>query len=874
MNVKQERRQINVGVFAHVDAGKTTLAEGILYKTGVISRPGRVDNGDTSLDTEQIEKAKGITVFSKQAAFDYGGVGFTILDTPGHMDFSSEMERTLNVIDCAVLVISGTAMVQSHTLTLWELLKEYGLPVFVFVSKMDLPTADAGAVFSMLKTDLGDGFVDFTSGPDPELLAECDEELFDKYISSPAFDDIDVMRAVERRNVFPVFFGSGLRLEGIDSLLDGLVRYSPVPMYREEFSARVFKTGTDPKGERLTFLKLTGGSLSVRQGIEYKSIDGSNIKEKVSQIRIYSGAKYAQVKEIPCGTVCAVTGLSGTYPGQGLGTCADSPAPRICPALIYRMLLPEGSDPLTVMSDLRRLREEDPALDIRWDSRLGEITVRLMGKTQAEILKSLINQRFGYNVDFDTGSIEYRETIAGAVEGAGHFEPLRHYAEVHLRLEPLPPGTGLVISSECSEDSLSLNWQRLIMTHLAEKEHIGVLTGSPITDIKIILTAGRAHLKHTEGGDFRQATYRAVRQGLMKAKSILLEPYYDFTLEIPAQMTGRAVNDIRAMAGRFECRQKDERVTEIRGSAPVDAMRDYMTQVVEYTGGKGRFSFRFSGFEPCHNEHEVVEKLGYDPGADLDNTPDSVFCSHGAGVIIKWDKADSYMHLESASGRKDDSGPELRRYNLDLDEKELEEIMLREFGPIKRPMYLKPDSVVKEQVYTPNPKREYLLVDGYNLIFAWPELRDIADRDMGSARIKLADILASYCSYTGSKLALIFDGYAEKDNPGSKFEHHGINVVYTKHGHTADMYIEKLTGEIGRNYSVRVVTSDNLIRLSALRSGVLRTASADFTEEVNWVYEKIREIVKSSSDKDRDVNPPIIKPLKKVPAPDETPSDE
>ena len=844
-----------VGVLAHVDAGKTTLSEALLYRSGKLKNPGRVDHGDTALDTHALERQRGITIFSAQAEFSHGDRAFTLLDTPGHVDFSAEMERTLSVLDCAVLVISGSDGVQAHTETLWRLLERYGLPTFLFVTKMDLDASDKARLVAELTGDLSDRIFDFSGGlPDGEELAMCSEALLDRYMETGAVSDDDVRTLIANREVFPCFFGSGLRLDGVEEFLDGLAAFAPVPAYPEEFGAKVFKITRDAKGERLTHVKLTGGSLSVRTPVTYTASDGRVMEEKITGIRIVNGAKYDAAESVPAGAVCALTGLSRSFAGQGLGYEPDAPAPMLAPALTYRITLPEGMDDKTAMPKLKTLEEEDPLLHFSWNERLREMQVQLMGRVQIEVLRSILSDRFGMDVEVDAGHVQYRETIAAPVEGAGHYEPLKHYAEVHLLLEPLEPGRGIEIETDCSTALLDLNWQRLIFTHLLEKQHLGVLTGSPITDIRITLTAGRAHLKHTEGGDFRQATYRALRQGLMKAQSVLLEPQYAFRLEVPIAQTGRAITDLRAMHGEFSAESTDSS-TVLEGTAPVAAMRDYSTEVAAYTGGRGKLSCRTAGYAPCHNAAEVIAAFAYDPEADTENTPDSVFCSHGAGTVIKWDKVDELCHVESGlSVGGERRPPRLRMGNFSIDEKELEAIMEREFGPIKRPMYTRAtglDDTPKKPVI--RQKKELVVIDGYNVIFAWDELKAIAADSLDLARERLTEILTNYHGFTGSDVVLVFDGYAVKGNPGEKGEQHGIRVVYTKENESADIYIEKLLHDIGKNYAVRVVTSDNLIRLSALGSGILRTSARDFGNEMDWVMSQIGDILRKSAERSHTV---------------------
>ncbi len=840
-----------IGILAHVDAGKTTLSEAILYRTGKIKSPGRVDHGSTALDTHSLERERGITIFSSQSAFSWGGTDFALLDTPGHVDFSAEMERTLQVLDCAVLVISGTDGVQAHTETLWRLLRSYGVACFIFVTKMDLAGAKRERVMEDIRVHLGDKCMDFTSVPDAEELAMCDEELLEKYMESGTVTDADIARLVEKRACVPCFFGSGLRHTGIEEFLNALDKYCPAKAAGSDFAARVYKISRDSQGNRLTFMKVTGGELKVRTALRY-SIGGEEIEEKINQIRLYSGAKYESCDSVGAGGVCAVLGLSRSYPGMGLGAESGEVQPLLSPVLSYRLRLPEEADPMLALPKLRQLEEEDPLLRLRWDSRLREIYVELMGEVQTEILRSLILERFDMAVELDAGRIMYRETIAGPVEGVGHFEPLRHYAECHLSLEPLPEGSGLRFASACHQDVLDINWQRLILTHLEEKQHLGVLTGSPITDMKITLIAGRAHLKHTEGGDFRQATYRAVRQGLMCAKSVLLEPWYAFRIEVPAAQIGRAISDVRAMYGEFESPEDAGEMMLLCGSAPVATMRDYATTLAAYTGGRGRLSCRLEGYKPCHNTDEVVAAIGYEPESDLENSPDSVFCAHGAGFNVKWNEVREYMHIDTGFGKpeaKAELRPRVNMRNLNIDDKELEAIMVREFGPIRRPQYSAAKSTASDagrKSAQTVQKKEFIIVDGYNVIHSWDDLKEMAADSLDTARHRLMDILSNYRGFTGSELVLVFDAYKIPGNPGSKFDYHNVHVVYTADGETADAYIEKLSHDIGKNYSVRVITSDNLIRVSAMRSGVLRTSASEFENEVDWVYMQISEVMKKT----------------------------
>ena len=836
---------------AHVDAGKTTLAEAMLYLAGKIKKLGRVDHRDSYLDTHWLERERGITIFSKQAVFDAGGVRFSLLDTPGHADFSAETERTLQVLDCAVLVISGTDGVQAHTETLWRLLRRYGVPVFVFVTKMDLGVCDKAALMSALTARLGPCCVDFTADTArrDEEVALSSERAMDIFGASGGFADDDIAALVSARLLVPCFFGSGLRLDGVERLLDALERYaSPAPA-DTGFGARVYKIARDAQGQRMTFMKLTGGELAVRSLCRYEDEDGAPHEEKITQIRIYSGAKYETAECVRAGQVCAVLGLSASFPGQGLGAQAGGSAAVVEPVMSYSVLLPPGADARVVFPKLLLLQEEDPQLHIVWNERARGISVQLMGKVQAEVFKSLVSERFGVDVALDAGHIMYRETIAAKVEGVGHFEPLRHYAEVHLIMEPMPRGSGIVVDSVCGEDELDRNWQRLILGHVLERPHPGVLTGSPLTDVKITLAAGRAHLKHTEGGDFRQATYRAIRQGLMQAESVLLEPYYAFTLEAPPEQIGRAISDLRAMGAEFSSPEDAEGLLRVRGAAPVAAMNGYMAELTGYTHGRGRLALRLDSYRPCRNARAVIDAIGYDPLADTENTPDSVFCAHGAGFNVSWDKVKDYMHLDSCLRDKSAPPPPAApRRSMSIDERELEAIMEREFGPIKRPEYRAPAVNAAPAVAAlSGGMKQYVIVDGYNLIFAWDELKKLAADNMDLARARLMDILSSYSGFTRAELVLVFDAYRTPGNKGSRGEYHNIHVAYTDDGETADVYIERLANDIGRNYAVRVVTSDNLIRLSALRSGVLRASSKEFAAELEWTLGQIDAILKKTN---------------------------
>lgn len=845
-------KKIVVGVIAHVDAGKTTLSEALLFLTGRIKKLGRVDHRDSFLDTHELERARGITIFSKQAVLRTKDAELMLLDTPGHVDFSAETERTLQVLDYAVLVISGSDGVQAHTETLWRLLNRYHIPTFIFVTKMDLTTPSEGTLMRELRRRLSERCVNFSALAEEglwEAVALCDESILERYIQAGTMSDGDIAGYIRQRYVYPCFFGSGLKLEGVDRLLAGLETYTLSRDYPEAFAARVYKIARDAQGNRLSYMKINGGSLRVRENLSYTPEGGEGeLCEKVTQLRVYSGLKFEAVDTAEAGTVCAVVGLSATYAGQGLGAESAAESPVLEPVLSYRLRLPKGCEPREIMPKLMQLEEEDPELHLVWNENLREIHAQLMGEIQLEVLKSIISQRFGVDVNFDAGRILYRETITEPVEGVGHFEPLRHYAEVHLLIEPAERGSGVWISSKCPEDDLDRSWQRLIMTHLYEKRHRGVLIGAPLTDVKISLVAGRAHLKHTEGGDFRQATYRAVRQGLMKAKSLLLEPFYAFRLEIPVAETGRAINDIRAMRGTFSSPEEGEDgLTLIRGRAPVSEMRDYMQKVRAYTHGRGRLSCVVDGFSDCHNTAEVLADWGYDPESDLDNTPDSVFCAHGAGFIVKWDRVEDYMHLESGVKLTDDvpslPDPKVFARNLNIDEKELEAIMEREFGPIKRPEYRPSSAADRALRPVAAPLKQYYLIDGYNVIFAWEGLARLAEDDLEAARHRLMEVLANYRGYKKCEMVLIFDGYRVKGNRGERFDYHGLHVAFTKEDETGDMYIERLTQEIGSNYAVRVVTSDNLVQQAALHSGMLRMSSREFYEEIERVNEQIRELI-------------------------------
>ena len=909
-------KHITIGILAHVDAGKTTLSECMLYLSGRIRKLGRVDHKDAFLDTYELERERGITIFSKQAELETGNLGITLLDTPGHVDFSAEMERTLQVLDYAILVINGADGVQGHTRTLWGLLKRYQIPTFLFINKMDQVGTDKEKVLDDLQNRLDEACIDFTERSEEffDSLAMCDEEAMEEYLESEKVEEDTIAEMIGMRKVYPCYFGSALKIEGVQEFMDGMADYiekneqwtekgehGKTEAYRKsdqktgrkdsgalnekdisEFGAKVYKISRDSSGSRLTHLKVTSGVLKVKDilngyagkkssmnesdtsEVSEKSTlgkEGDRWEEKVNQIRIYSGEKYEMVQEVEAGMICAVTGLNYTYPGEGLGIEADSEAPALEPVLSYKIELPEGCDVHKMLENLRILEEEDPMLKIVWNEELGEIHAKLMGAVQIEILKSLIKDRFGVEVEFDTGNIVYKETIQNTVEGVGHFEPLRHYAEVHLKMEHGERGSGIVIGTDCSEDMLDKNWQRLILTHLLEKEHRGVLTGSVITDMKITLTAGRAHLKHTEGGDFRQATYRAVRQGLMQAESLLLEPYYDFQLEVPSGMIGRALTDIQRMNGEAGTPQTEGEMTTIEGYAPVAAMRDYQMEVNAYTRGQGHLTCTFRGYEPCRNAEEVIENIAYDPERDTENPTGSVFCSHGAGFNVSWDKVPEYMHLENQL-EKERALEEAKRQSRQIErqapraartpkvyskveEKELEEIFIRTYGKVERKGGLTPQTYESEYAKKQRKKeeavQEYLLVDGYNVIFAWEELKELAKVSIEAARDKLMDILCNYQGYKKCVLILVFDAYKVEGYTLEIQKYHNIHVVYTKEAETADQYIEKVVHHIGRKYHVTVVTSDGVEQVITMGQGGTRISSRDFLEEIEYTKKLIAE---------------------------------
>ena len=858
---KKPSDHICIGLLAHVDAGKTTLSESMLYLSGRIRQQGRVDHGNAYLDTYELERARGITIFSKQAELVFGELEVTLLDTPGHVDFSAEMERTLRVLDYAILVINGADGVQGHTETLWKLLKQYRIPAFLFINKMDQNGTDAEKLLEELRVKLSGSCIRFGEAEDSEEFLEnvamAEEQVLESYLEHGTIDREEISRLIGERKLFPCYFGSALKNAGVEELLGGLERYTEEKTYPDVFGAKVYKIARDPQGNRLTYLKVTGGVLKVRDLIRYQDVE-----EKVSQIRIYSGEKYDAVQEVRAGRVCAVTGLTKTYPGEGLGAEPPSEGPVLTPVLNYQLILPEGCDTHGMLLKLRQLEEEDPELHIVWNEELGEIHAQLMGEVQTEILQSMIRERFQTEVTFGPGNIVYKETIKRPAEGVGHFEPLRHYAEVHLLLEPGESGSGLVFAADCSEDVLDRNWQRLILTHLAEKEHRGVLTGSAITDMKITLVAGRAHLKHTEGGDFRQATYRAVRQGLKSTESVLLEPYYEFRMEIPAEFVGRALTDIQRMAGEFQTPDTEGDFAVITGSAPVSEMRDYQLEVTSYTKGRGRLFCTLKGYAPCHNAEEVIEQIGYDSEGDLDNPTGSVFCAHGAGFHVSWDQVPDHMHLEyvwTPEAEKEKSAIEAKKgqgsvqsgrvsssFSRSVEEdKELEEIFLRTYGKIERKR-----PIAERRVESPEERQkrirkdqmeEYLLVDGYNVIFAWEDLKELAKVNIEGARNKLMDVLCNYQGFKKCNLILVFDAYKVQGQELGVQKYHNIYVVYTKEAETADQYIEKVVHEIGRKYHVTVATSDNVEQVVTLGQGGKLLSARELRTEVEEVQRQIRE---------------------------------
>lgn len=854
----QQKKHICAALLAHVDAGKTTLSEALLYESGVIRTRGRVDHKDAFLDTSPLERERGITIFSKQACFSYGNMEVTMLDTPGHVDFSSEMERTLQVIDYAVLIISGTDGVQGHTETVWKLLQKYRIPTFFFVNKMDLPGADKAAVLKELQAKLSPYCVDFTE--EEELLCEnvamCEETLLETYLEEGTFDlKKEVRRLVSGTLLYPCYFGSALQNEGVEALLEGLESYTKMPEYQKEFAGKVYKITRDDAGQRLTHMKLTGGELKLRDEIEGIG--------KVNEIRVYSGEKYTLHQEVKAGDICAVPGFTDTYAGQGVGKEADFCANQLAPVCNYQILLPEGTEEAIAWRQLKQLEEEDPNLHLSWQAQTREIFIQPMGEVQLEVIKRMVSERYGMDIAFGSATILYRETIEDTVIGMGHFEPLRHYAEVHLKMEPLPRGSGLQFVTECSEDELDLNWQRLILTHLGEKEFTGVLTGSPITDIKFTLIAGRAHLKHTEGGDFRQATYRAVRQGLRQAKSRLLEPMYQFRMEVPMEQIGRVMSDVGKMHGTFRQQPDDGEMSAIEGICPVASMAGYGTEFAAFTKGRGRMTLSFCGYEPCHNESEVVKNCKYDPDADVENTADSVFCAHGSGFVVPWNEVAKHVHVDTSIKKRQPvkastavpKEPSKKNSKMS-EEKELQAIFERTFGPVKTRVETPAKKVIKAESgktktkeYKPVYEEEYLLVDGYNIIFAWDELKALAAENLEGARTKLMEIMCNYQGFCGCHLILVFDAYKVKGNPGSVEQFHNISVVYTKEAETADMYIEKTTKEIARKKRVRVATSDGMEQIIILGHGATRISARAFQEEVKRVNDRIAEEVERRTEK-------------------------
>ncbi len=844
-------KRIAVGILAHVDAGKTTLSEGLLYCGGEIRKLGRVDNQNTFLDTDEIERKRGITVFSKQAVMSFDDAIITLLDTPGHIDFAAEAERTLDVLDYAILVISGTDGIQSHTKTLWDMLYERKIPTFIFINKLDLDGADKGRVIDELKEDFGVNFVDFSDSAKEQFkenIALCDEEIMQCYLSGDEISKEIMARAIKNRNIYPCFSGSALKMEGVENFLREFIDLTLQKTPMSDFGARVFKIGQDDKGQRLTYMKITGGGLKVKSLIETE--EGS---EKINEIRIYSGEKYKSTDFAESGCVCAVTGMKKTYAGQGLGFEKNSNKLTAQPIFSYRVVLPKGIDAPTALEKLKQLEQEETQLNVSWNEQLKEIQLRLMGEIQLEVLKQVILKRFGMEVEFEEGKIVYKETIKNVVEGVGHYEPLRHYAEVHLLLTPLERGGGVQFETDCSEDLLDKNWQRLIMTHLMEKSHTGVLTGSPVTDIKITLKSGKAHLKHTEGGDFRQATYRAVRQGLRMAESVILEPYYDFLLEIPGENVGRAMNDLNFMGAKFSLPQMRGQLTKIMGRVAADAIKNYQKELISYTHGKGKLSCKFSGYDLCRNSEEVIENIGYDCDADLENTADSVFCSHGAGFNVKWDEVYDHMHLDSVlkpkkalEGVKTVAGASSFSANDD----ELIKIFERTYGKIEQK---NPNRTLNTPKYIPKEKphhkkvkdyeKEYLLIDGYNIIFAWESLKGLAEDSLDGARSKLIERIAAYRYFKKCEIILVFDAYKVKGNRGEVERIDGITVVYTKESQTADSYIEKTARELTKNYKVTVATSDGLEQMIIFGTGAYRLPARLLEEDVIKAEEQIRELV-------------------------------
>ena len=835
MSEQPKKIPCGIGLLAHVDAGKTTLSEALLFASGARRTFGRVDHGDTCLDTHALEREKGITIFSKQAILETQSKVITLVDTPGHVDFSAEMERTLPVLDCAVLIISGSSGIQAHTATLWKLLEKYHVPTFLFINKMDLPGAEKAALLTQLQSRLSPGCIDFGAAREEidEQAALCDEALLESYLETGCVTDGNLKALIESRRIFPCCFGAALKQEGISQLLEILDRFAPAAEEHTDFGAMVYKISRDPQGNRLTWLKVTGGKLKVRMPLTF-----GEKEEKIQAIRLYAGEKFTAVEEAGVGTLCAVTGLSQTWAGQGLGNVPSAPKPTLQPVMTYRI---EGcGDPVQLLQKLRLLEEEDPQLHLLWDGQLKQIHIQIMGRVQLEVFQKLVLQRFGVEISLSDPKIYYMETVENAVEGVGHYEPLRHYAEVHILLEPLPRGSGLQFDTACSTDVLDAAYQHLILAHMAEKQHRGVLTGAPITDMKLTLLVGRAHLKHTEGGDMRQATYRAIRHGLMQAKSRILEPWYDFCLTVPTELIGRAITDIRAMGGEFDSPEAEGGFSKLTGLVPASELGDYAQTLAAYTQGKGQLQISLHGYLPCHNEAAVIAAANYDPEADLENPPGSIFCAHGAGFYVKWDQVKDYMHLES--GLKEEKAPQIIMRNLSADDKELEAIMDREFGPIKRPQYSSPaNRPATDKLPIRPPKQQYLIVDGYNMIFAWDHLKNLAQEDLEAARRQLCNTLSSYAGYKKCRLVVVFDGYKVKGNPGEKEEFSGIQVVFTKENETADAYMEALAARIGGNYNVRIASSDALVQVSGLRSGLLRVSARELLSEIELAKQEMKE---------------------------------
>lgn len=833
---------LNIGIFAQVDAGKTTLSEALLYETGQRKTLGRVDKGSSLLDHFAAERARGITIFSKQARLSTERYSIILLDTPGHVDFSPEAERVMPVLDYALLLVSGTDGIQAHTETLWKLLRHYHIPTLLFFNKMDLPGADQSSLLQGAKTELSEFCTELS---DIEGIAVAEEEALEEYLQTEKLTDATIARLIANERCYPCFFGAALHLTGVDALLDGLNRFLMPKDYPDEFSALVYKVSRDPAGNRLTFLKITGGALRVREALTYRAPNGDELTEKVTQLRLYSGAAYVQTDVAEAGQLCAATGLSSLAVGTVLGGRGFAQPPLLSPVMTYRIRLPSGVDAQQVLVKLRQLEEEEPQLRLAWDAHLRELHAHIMGQVQLEVLQALIAERFAVEVRFDNGQVAYRETIADTVEGVGHFEPLRHYAEVHLLLEPLPRGSGLEFATAVSENDLDRNWQRLILTHLEEKQHLGVQIGAPITDLRITLVAGKAHLKHTEGGDFRQATYRAVRQGLMQAQTVLLEPYFRFKLTVPTPRIGHAITDLRQMGAIFDSPTERDGDSTLCGRCPVETMRDYASKVAAYTQGRGRLNCIPDGFDLCRNADEVLARTHYDPTADPENTPDSVFCSHGAGVNVKWHEVFERMHLPAYLKKAPLTREERHVPRVDSEEAELERIIEREFGPQKTQLRRPPTTRADEHVSIPPPKKEYLIVDGYNMIFAWDGLREQAGEDIAGARKRLLDILQNFCAVHPCETVVVFDSYRVKGGVGSKTTNGRLRVVYTRENESADLYIETLVGQIGGNYTVRVATSDAMVQLASLRGGVLRVSARELLREIERTDDEIAAYIRS-----------------------------